>query len=171
MDQERPQTSSRLSHGEEAYPRVEVTVEIPRWSFLKRGSSGQVDFVSPLPCPYNYGAIGTMMGLDGDLLDAVILGPRLPRGTRISTTAFDAIGLTDRDMYDDKLICSRQPLSPAERTAVLGFFHRYARAKRLLNALRGQRGATVCEGWTGASAALGRARPIDDGWTGPRIGF
>ena len=34
---------------------VDVVIEIPRWSFLKRGSSGGVDFVSPFPCPYNYG--------------------------------------------------------------------------------------------------------------------
>jgi inorganic pyrophosphatase len=155
----------------EVYPRVEVTVEIPRWSFLKRGSSGHLDFISPLPCPFNYGSIDNMMGLDGDLLDAVILGPRLPRGTRVSITAFDAIGLTDRDMYDDKLICSRQPLSPSERDGILKFFRAYARAKRLLNALRGQRGATVCEGWAGVNVALGRARPIDGSWKGPLIGF
>jgi inorganic pyrophosphatase len=130
-----------------------------------------VDFVSPLPCPYNYGSVNGLIGLDGDFLDALMLGPRLPRGTRILTTAFDAIGLTDRNMYDDKLICSQQPLSSAERKAVLRFFHRYARAKRLLNALRGQPGATVCEGWSGANDALGRARPLDDSWEGPLVGF
>jgi inorganic pyrophosphatase len=171
MERKRLRSTSWIPPGEGVYPQVEVTVEIPRWSFLKRGSSGQVDFIAPLPCPYNYGAIDTMVGLDGDLLDAVILGPRLPRGTRVSTTAYDAIGLIDRDMYDDKLICSRQPLSAAERNAVLRFFHLYARAKRLLNALRGQRGKTVCEGWTGADAALGRARPIDGRWKGPLVGF
>ena len=155
----------------ETYPVVEVTVEIPRWSFLKRGSNGHVGFISPLPCPYNYGSIDTLIGLDGDRLDAVILGPRLPRGTRGSTTAFDAIGLTDRDMYDDKLICSQQPLSPAERDAMLQFFRVYARAKRLLNALRGQSGETVCEGWSGANNALGRARPFDDNREGTLVRF
>ena len=32
---------------------LEVVIEIPRGSFLKRGSDGQVDFVSPFPCPFN----------------------------------------------------------------------------------------------------------------------
>jgi inorganic pyrophosphatase len=32
---------------------VDVVIEVPRGSFLKRGSSGRTDFVSPLPCPYN----------------------------------------------------------------------------------------------------------------------
>ena len=146
----------------EAYPQVEVTIEIPRWGFLKRGSTEHVDFISPLPCPYNYGAVDTLIGLDDDDLDAVILGPRLPRGSRILTTAFDAIGLTDRDMYDDKLICSHRPLSSRERDAVLRFFSAYAGAKRLLNALRGQPGKTVCEGWSGANNAIGRARSHDD---------
>ena len=38
-------------------PEVEVVIEIPRGSFLKRGSTGHVDFVSPLPCPFNYGSV------------------------------------------------------------------------------------------------------------------
>ena len=46
---------------------VEVLIEIPRGSFLKRGYSGHVDFVSPLPCPFNYGAVPQYIGLEGDL--------------------------------------------------------------------------------------------------------
>lgn len=155
----RPEADMRSLLPSTDYPRVVVTIEIPRWSFLKRGSYGRVDFVSPLPCPYNYGSIDTLIGLDGDHLDAVVLGLRIPLGKRILTTAFDAIGLTDRDMYDDKLICSEQPLSSAERDAMLKFFRAYANAKRLINALRRQRGKTACEGWSGAKDALGRARP------------
>jgi hypothetical protein len=33
---------------------VDVVIEIPRWSFLKRGSTGHIDFVSPLPCPFTW---------------------------------------------------------------------------------------------------------------------
>ena len=40
-----------------APPEVDVVIEIPRGSFLKRGSTGHVDFVSPLPCPFNYGSV------------------------------------------------------------------------------------------------------------------
>jgi inorganic pyrophosphatase len=51
-------------------PEVDVVIEVPRGSFLKRGSTGRVDFISPLPCPYNYGSVPTHIGLEGDLLDA-----------------------------------------------------------------------------------------------------
>ena len=52
---------------------VDVVVEVPRGSFLKRGSTGRVDFISPLPCPFNYGSVPQYLGLEGDLLDAVVL--------------------------------------------------------------------------------------------------
>ena len=55
------------------FPEVEVLIEIPRGSFVKRGSTGHVDFVSPLPCPFNYGSVPQLVGLEGDLLDAVVL--------------------------------------------------------------------------------------------------
>ncbi|HET9129827.1 MAG TPA: inorganic diphosphatase, partial [Terriglobia bacterium] len=84
---------------------VEVIVEIPRGSFLKRGSSGRVDFVSPLPCPFNYGSVPDYIGLEGDLLDALILGPRLPAGTRKRVRVWGAVTFVDRGMADDKLIC------------------------------------------------------------------
>ena len=63
-------------------PELEVVIEIPRGSFLKRGSSGRVDFISPLPCPYNYGSVPDYLGQEGDLLDALVLGPRLPLGSQ-----------------------------------------------------------------------------------------
>ena len=64
-------------------PVVEVIIEVPRGSFLKRGSTGSIDFISPLPCPFNYGSVPKFLGLEGDLLDAVVLGPRLVLGTCI----------------------------------------------------------------------------------------
>ncbi|MBT8147035.1 MAG: inorganic diphosphatase, partial [Gammaproteobacteria bacterium] len=100
-------------------PQIEVVIEIPRGSFLKRGSGGQLDFVSPLPCPFNYGSVPHYIGGEGDYLDAVVLGPRLSRGTLVSTTAYGAIGLSERGMYDDKLICAPGLPSYWERRAVL----------------------------------------------------
>ena len=72
-------------------PEVEVVIEVPRGSFLKRGSTGHVDFISPLPCPFNYGAVPMLVGLEGDLLDAVVLGPRLAVGSRVRLPAWGAI--------------------------------------------------------------------------------
>ena len=152
-------------------PEVEVVIEIPRGSFLKRGSTGHVDFISPLPCPFNYGAVPTLLGLEGDLLDAVVLGPRLPRGTRVRVKAWGAVTLTDRGLSDDKLICSAIRISPREQLRMLRFFRFYARCKGLLNWWRGSPGRNGCDGWIDAWSALARARPRTDGWQGPKVEF
>jgi inorganic pyrophosphatase len=151
---------------------VEVVIEIPRGSFLKRGSNGRLDFISPLPCPYNYGSVPGLLGLEGDLLDALVLGPRLARGSRVRVRAFGAVGLRDRGFYDDKLICASCAPSAAERARVIRFFRIYGRAKRLLNLLRLHPGITASQGWCDAADALARARPVDPGQRGePVIGF
>ena len=133
-------------HGPQAPPEVEVLIEIPRGSFIKRGSTGHVDFVSPLPCPFNYGSVPQYVGLEGDLLDAVVLGPRLPLGTRTHVRAWGA-----------------------ER--VLRFFHFYAKCKGVLNLLRRRPGRNACDGWCDAKAAIARARVRDASWQGPPIPF
>ena len=150
---------------------VEVVIEVPRGSFLKRGSTGHIDFISPLPCPFNYGSIPGLLGLEGDLLDAVVLGPRIPRGAQRRVRAWGAVILTDRGMTDDKLICSDSPLDSLARRRVLRFFHFYARCKGLLNFLRRRPGRNACEGWCEARQALARAQPRDDSWHGPPIEF
>ena len=150
---------------------VEVVIEVPRGSFLKRGSSGRIDFVSPLPCPYNYGAVPTHLGLEGDLLDALVLGPRRPYGTRLRLKAWGAVMLIDRGLMDDKLICSEVAPSAAERERVLRFFRFYARCKALLNRGRRRPGRNACAGWCDARVAMARARPLTDGWSGPSVPF
>lgn len=141
---------------------LDVVIEIPRWSFLKRGSSGRVDFVSPLPCPFNYGSARAFIGSDGDFLDAIVLGPRLARGARVTAPVHGAIGLTDRDMYDDKLVCSFRPLRWWDRALVLFYMRVYGRCKRVLNRYRRRPGRTVCDGWQDARSAMARARPRRD---------
>jgi inorganic pyrophosphatase len=152
-------------------PELEVLIEIPRGSFVKRGSTGEVDFVSPLPCPFNYGSVPQYLGLDGDLLDAVVLGPRLPTGRRLRIKAWGAITLRDRGMIDDKLVCSHEAVQPGERSRLLRFFGFYAKCKGMLNFLRRRPGPNACEGWLEVSAALARARPRDASWRGPKIPF
>ena len=152
-------------------PEVDIVIEIPRGSFLKRGSTGHIDFVSPLPCPFNYGSVPSHIGLEGDLLDAVVLGPRLALGARVRLTAWDAVTLTDRGMSDDKLVCSARPLDAAERRRVLRFFRFYAKCKGLLNIWRRRPGRNACEGWCGAAFALARAHPRDERWRGPSVEF
>ncbi len=43
-------------------PEVEEVIEVPRGSFVKRGSRGEFDFLSPLPCPFNYGSVRRYIG-------------------------------------------------------------------------------------------------------------
>lgn len=152
-------------------PQVEVVIEISRGSFLKRGSSGQVDFISPLPCPFNYGSAPQYIGREGDLLDAVVLGPRLARGTCVRVKAWGAVVLTDRGMTDDKLICSSQFVDSGQRRMVLCFFHFYAKCKGLLNLVRHRPGRNACDGWCDAADAIGRARRRDSTWRGPPVPF
>ncbi len=153
-------------------PSLDVVIEVPKGSFLKYGSTGQLDFVSPFPCPFNYGSVEDYIGLEGDLLDAIVLGPRLKRGTRVTVQVYGAIGLTDRGMYDDKLICSHHPIGLGKRFLVLMFFKIYARCKALLNLYRDHSGRNACEGWCDANEAIARASPrIDVEWKGPVIPF
>ena len=139
-------------------PLVDVIIEIPRGSFLKRGSNGKLDFVSPLPCPFNYGSVPAFIGLDGDLLDAVVLGPRLPAGTTLSVYAWGAIGMIDRGIYEDKLICALSPIPLWKQRLIFLFFMLYAKAKYLINLTRGSKGRNSCEGWHDAASALARAK-------------
>ena len=152
-------------------PEVDVVIEIPKGSFIKRGSTGHVDFVSPLPCPFNYGSVPAYIGLEGDLLDALVLGPRLGAGTSLRVRAWGAVTLMDRGMCDDKLVCSAGPLSDDEKKSVLRFFAFYARCKGLLNLLRRRPGRNACDGWLEASQALGRAKARDRSWHGPAVPY
>ena len=150
---------------------LEVVIEIPQGSFLKRGSTGKVDFISPLPCPFNYGSVPNYIGLDGDLLDAVVLGPRLPLGTKIRVKPWGAVMMTDRGLMDDKLICAEHSPDAAQREKVLSFFRCYAKCKGWLNMWRGRPGRNACEGWCEAGDALARAQPRHDSWQAPPIEF
>lgn len=152
-------------------PEVEVLIEVPRWSFIKRGSLQKIDFISPLPCPFNYGCIPQFVGMEGDLLDAVVLGPRLPLGARIMARATASIGLTDRGMSDDKLICSVRPPTAAELRQVERFFRFYAYCKGILNWYRGRPGRNASDGWDDPRAAIARARRRGPDWRGPDVPF
>lgn len=138
-------------------PLVEVVIEVPKGSIIKRCSSGSLDFVSPVPCPFNYGSVDAYIGLDGDLLDAVVLGPRLRRSTRLRVPAIGAIRITDRGMDDDKLICSNRPVGRLKRALILLFFKFYAKCKGLINICRGYSGRNQCCGWFDAREAIKRA--------------
>ena len=124
-----------------------VVIDVPRGSFVKRGDDRAVDFVSPIPCPFNYGHVPGTIGDDGDALDAVVLGPRLRSGTRTTVTPRARIDFIDAGRSDPKWVCASAPLSSFQRLQVSGFCRGYAVAKRLINGFRGHRGATRYIGW------------------------
>ena len=154
-----------------AAPELEVIIEVPVGSFVKPDLAGRIVFVSPLPCPYNYGAVPGLLGLEGDLLDAIVLGPRLPFGARLHVRAWGALTLRDRGQVDDKLVCSTTTPNEASLRRVATFLHAYARFKQVLNALRGRGGRHGVDGWRSASSALARARPVPQDWHGPSVPF
>ncbi len=121
-------------------PAVQAIIELPRGAFIKRRADGRIDFVSPLPCPYNYGSLPDTQGGDGDPIDAIVLGPRLRAGTRVHLPIVAEIDFVDEGREDMKLVLSATPLTRAQARGLTAFFHLYAFAKRRLAWLRGRRG-------------------------------
>jgi inorganic pyrophosphatase len=145
-------------------PEVEVVVEVPRGSFLKRNARGKIEYLSPVPCPFNYGSVPARIGSDGDPLDAVVLGRRLCRGTRLQVPAIGAIQMFDHGEPDHKLVCSSRPVGKRMRAWILLFFRFYAKCKGLINFCHGRSGANRCAGWMSAAEAIENAaasRPGD----------
>jgi inorganic pyrophosphatase len=124
-----------------------VVIDVPRGSFIKRNDDGSVDFVSPIPCPFNYGHVPGTLADDGDALDAVVLGPKLSLGSTANVVARARIDFIDAGQADPKWVCASAPLSRLERVQVAGFFRCYAVAKGSINQLRGKRGPTRYLGW------------------------
>lgn len=123
-----------------------MLIESPRFSCIKRKANGGIDFVSPVPCPFNYGCVPTLLSGDGDPIDVVLLGPRLPRGARVRSHVVAVVDFIDAGDPDPKWICSSGPISWPDRASVHAFFTIYARAKQLLNGLRRRPGLTVYRG-------------------------
>lgn len=125
---------------------LEVIIDVPRGSFIKRDDDGRIDYVSPLPCPFNYGSVPDTISGDGDRLDALVLGKRLSRGARVTLPAVGLVRFIDAGESDPKYICGAAPLGRRDRFLVAGFFASYAYLKGALNLLRGKRGPTRYEG-------------------------
>ena len=129
-----------------------MVIEVPRLTFVKRKPCGSVDFVSPLPCPYNYGSIEGTLGPDGDPLDALVLGPRLPFGARVESRVRGVIHFEDDGAFDPKIVCSPEPLTQSQRKGIERFFYTYMWLKRAIYLRRLRRGRarpTRYLGWLG----------------------
>lgn len=129
--------------------QLEVVVEVPRGGFIKRTDAGGIDYVSPIPCPFNYGSVPDTRSGDGDRLDALVLGPALPRGARVTVRVVAVVRFLDAGEEDPKYVCAAHEPSLAEIALVTGFFKLYAVLKGGLNRVRGKRGATRFDGLEG----------------------
>ena len=129
---------------------VSVTIEIPRWSFVKyalgENGRGHVEFISPLPCPFNYGFVEGLLGGDKLPLDAIVMGPRLPRGSCAYVPVRGVIHFIDNDEIDNKLVCSDQSLRAWEVVLLRVGFPVYVRMKRFINWWKGKTGQTYSSG-------------------------
>ena len=121
---------------------VEAIIETPKFGFVKRKADGSIDFVSPLPCPFNYGRVDGVISGDGDPLDAIVLGPRLPPGARCDAVRRGTVHFVDDGREDPKVILSVRPLNRLDRLEIRSFFGTYVLFKRMLNLARGKRGST-----------------------------
>jgi inorganic pyrophosphatase len=146
-------------HTHRGFPLLEVVIEVPRGSFLKRDASGRIEYVYPFPCPWNYGSVPAFLAEDEDCLDALVLGRRLSHGTRVRVQALGAVGFVDRGVPDVKLVCGIPPLGSRQRKLVLAFFRFYALCKAGMDRRRGRTACIRCEGWQDPLEAIGRCRP------------
>jgi inorganic pyrophosphatase len=100
---------------------INVVVEIPagtseKWEVSDDGSQLVRDFTGDKPrtidylaYPANYGLIPSTYldpekGGDGGALDAIVLGPALPRGTTVRALPIGVIRVIDRMEQDDKVL-------------------------------------------------------------------
>lgn len=125
--------------------QLDVVIDHPRASLIKRREDGRIDFISPLPCPFNYGSVPGTRADDGDREDAIVLGPRLAKGTQLRLPVVARAHFYDAGQYDAKWICG-PPLSAGQRAGVIMFFMVYAHCKQVLNWMRGLSGTTSFQG-------------------------
>jgi inorganic pyrophosphatase len=147
MPEGAPLSSASPSPSTSAFPDdLEVVIDVPRLGFIKRDDAGHVDFISPLPCPFNYGSVPNTLSGDGDREDAVVLGAALPRGTSVRVPVVARVDFVDAGLPDPKWICSFSPLTSADQRLVSAFFGFYAHSKGMLNRVRGKSGVTRYRG-------------------------
>eukprot|EP00250_Pteridium_aquilinum_P004815 c15013_g1_i2 orf=207-761(-) len=154
-------------HGMKTAEFVEVVVEVPKGNMVKRRPDGSMDFILPCPCPFNYGSVKSTHALDGDPLDAIVLGGYLPYGHTGTWRVKGMLKFIDAGIVDNKLVCV-QPLQQSKcfskQTAqqfqasheditildwlTLNFiFSAYSPFKQFINTARGIQGVTSFNGW------------------------
>ena len=112
-----------------------VRIETQRGSFAKRELAGgrlRVRFLSPLPCPFDYGQVEGEPAGDGMSRDAVWLGPAATAGFAVEGIVAGIVRFQDGGAEDDKWVVTPDGvLAPRDRVRLARFFRLDAWAKRL----------------------------------------
>lgn len=124
---------------------LEVRIDTARGDFVKRRDDGSVEFVSPLPSPFNYGSVAGTLAPDGDREDVIVLGARLRAGTTLRARVLGRARFVDAGVADPKWLCGER-LTTRDVYLLQLFFWAYTRFKRVLHAVRGERGPTHFDG-------------------------
>ena len=124
--------------------KVFVKIEVSRGGLIKRElhGEGSVDYVSPIPSPFNYGFVPGSMAEDGDPVDAVVLGKRLAVGDEVELPVVAYVRFMDAGKPDHKLVVSETPVTKAQISRIRAFFRMYALARRMINHLQKKKGRT-----------------------------
>lgn len=110
-----------------------ILIETPKWSFVKRNELGKIDYVSPLPSPFDYGRLEGFAGGDGDPMDAIWLGTRLDSDRAIGNI-IGVVRFIDGGATDDKwLLSDKSTVSQFDFQMLNIFFRVYAHAKNVLD--------------------------------------
>lgn len=121
---------------------INVVVEIPagtiaKWEVEKGEGSlkwtyenGQPRNVNYLPYPGNYGMIPATLlarenGGDGDPLDALVLGPAVPRGSIVKAKILGVLKLLDNGEKDDKVLAVMEGSPMYEANSLVDLVENY----------------------------------------------
>ncbi|MBW6451193.1 MAG: inorganic diphosphatase [DPANN group archaeon] len=115
---------------------MKVTIEITKGSFIKSSitpTKTKLEFISPIPIPFNYGFINDTQSGDSEALDIIIFGEKLKRGSKLDISASGIILFKDNNVKDYKIIASTDKKNKTYRKIITYlFFKLYATIKPLI---------------------------------------
>lgn len=137
---------------------VPFRITVPAGSFVKRRADGEVDYRSPLPCPFPYGEVPGTEEDDGDPIDVVVWGalPDADADGLMHLPLQGAVDFRDGGRADTKLVLGVRAPGRTGRLAILAFFVTLAAAKRARARLAGTDDAIDSRGWLDRDQATER---------------
>ena len=138
--------------------QLRIQVEVSKGSYVKRRPDRSIDFVSPLPCPFNYGSVIGRQAEDGDPEDALILGEKVAVGDIVQMPVWGRVNFVDAGLVDHKWVCGPAEPSGYQWAAIQLFFRSYVWAKRALYLTRPVSGHVEYQGIERYTVEVGKSR-------------